>query len=100
MDALWADRHAGQHRAHKAERLYAAKGIPGTRARCFIQGYFRGARAALRLGEHDEALQLCQRGMSLHSDAAELQQLSMEAEKKTKVCSFLLLAVRALHELC
>ena len=50
------------------------------------QGYYRGARAALKLGDYDEALQLCHRGMAIHSEAPELQQLSMEADRKAKVC--------------
>lgn len=50
------------------------------------QGYYRGARAALKLGEYEEALQLCQRGMGLDSNAPELQQLSIEADRKAKVC--------------
>ena len=60
-----------------------------------MQGYYRGARAALKLGEYEEALQLCQKGMALDSEAPELQQLSMEADRKAKVCTFLLLGVRA-----
>ena len=50
-----------------------------------MQGYYRGAKAALKLGEYEEALQLCQRGMALDSEAPELQQLSMEAGRKAKV---------------
>ena len=68
----------------------------GVRRACFLcvcieallqsQGYYRGARAALKLGEYEEALQLCQKGMGLDSEAPELQQLSMEADRKAKVC--------------
>lgn len=52
---------------------------------CLTQGYYRGARAALKLGDFEEALQLCRKGMGIDSKSPELQQLSAEAEKRAKV---------------
>lgn len=53
---------------------------------CLMQGYYRGARAALKLGNYEEALELCKRGIPIDTEASELQQLRQEAEKKAKVC--------------
>ena len=57
-------------------------------APCYgTQGYYRGARAALKLRDYEIALQLCSRGMEIDGKAPELQQLRQEAEKQAKVCT-------------
>ena len=72
---------------NKARSGLCYRDLQGMNVLVLMQAYYRGARAALKLGEYSEALQLCQRGMSLDTEAPELQQLSMEADRKLKVCS-------------
>ena len=62
--------------------------IADLEAPCYgTQGYYRGARAALKLRDYETALQLCSRGMEIDGEAPELQQLRQEAEKQAKVCT-------------
>ena len=65
-----------------------------------MQGYYRGARAALKLGSYEEALELCKRGMAVDGEASELQQLKLEAEKKAKVCRQLMSCCQQSCERC
>lgn len=44
------------------------------------QAYYRGARAALKLGDHQRAADICSKGLAMDQSAAELQQLRSQAE--------------------
>ena len=51
------------------------------------QGYYRGARAALKLGEHQQAADICSKGLAVDAGATELQQLSKEAQRQLQAAA-------------
>lgn len=51
------------------------------------QGYYRGARAALKLGECELAAQICSNGLTIDGSATELQQLQSQAESQLQAAA-------------
>ncbi|KAK9907556.1 hypothetical protein WJX75_005927 [Coccomyxa subellipsoidea] len=52
-----------------------------------LKGYYRGARAALKLGECELAAQICSNGLTIDGSATELQQLQSQAESQLQAAA-------------
>ena len=52
-----------------------------------MQGYYRGARAATKLGELEQAADICRAGLAVDPGAKELQQMQAEAERQLRAAA-------------
>ncbi|BDA47917.1 Tetratricopeptide repeat protein 4 [Coccomyxa sp. Obi] len=52
-----------------------------------LKGYYRGARAAMKLQQYERAAEICSTGLTVDRNALELQQLKFQAEAKLQAAA-------------